>query len=89
MELTKDDVKIDNKKVCFLKGDYNNGALQFSYSLDEKTWKKIGSSLDATVLSDECCKEGCFTGSFAGLCCQELSGQPKHADFDFFEYKEL
>jgi xylan 1,4-beta-xylosidase len=89
IELVKDDVKLENKKVCFLRGDYNNGALQFSYSFDEKSWKKIGPSLNATVLSDECCKEGCFTGSFAGVCCQDLSGQSKFADFDFFEYKEL
>jgi len=82
-----DDVRLESKS-CFLRAEFDYGKLQFSYSFDEKSWKKIGPSLDASRLSDEYCKDGCFTGAFAGLCCQDLSGASVHADFDFFEYKE-
>lgn len=88
-ELVEYEVQLDNQSGCFLRADFVNGTLQFSYSLDEKGWKKIGPSLDATRLSDEYCKDGCFTGTFVGICCQDISGTRKHADFDFFEYKEL
>jgi xylan 1,4-beta-xylosidase len=87
-ELRKYEIKLGTQSRYFLKADYDNGSLQFSYSSDEKKWEKIGPSLDATRLSDEYCKDGCFTGTFIGLCCQDLSGTHKHADFDFFEYKE-
>jgi xylan 1,4-beta-xylosidase len=29
-----------------------------------------------------------FTGAFVGLCCQDLSGKNRHADFGFFTYQE-
>jgi xylan 1,4-beta-xylosidase len=29
-----------------------------------------------------------FTGAFVGMACQDASGQGRHADFDYFEYKE-
>jgi xylan 1,4-beta-xylosidase len=87
-ELRKYEIKLDNQPRCFLRADYDNGSLQFSYSPDEKSWKKAGPPLDVTRLSDEYCKDGCFTGTFTGICCQDVSGLHKHADFDFFEYKE-
>lgn len=64
----------------------------FSYSLDNETYIRIDQELDATVLSDDNYnKVGhiMFTGAFIGICCQDLSGRGVHADFDFFEYKEL
>jgi xylan 1,4-beta-xylosidase len=30
-----------------------------------------------------------FTGAFVGMACHDLSGQGKHADFDYFEYVEI
>jgi len=30
-----------------------------------------------------------FTGAFSGLCCQDLSGERLHADFDYFEYRDV
>ncbi|WP_291637900.1 hypothetical protein [Clostridium sp.] len=65
---------------------------QFSYSLDGKHFTDVGPVLDATVLSDDYyVKKGhCrFTGAFIGICCQDLSGQQKYADFDYLKYKEL
>jgi xylan 1,4-beta-xylosidase len=64
----------------------------FSYSLDGDNFIRVGMALDATVLSDDYYASTghiMFTGSFIGICCQDLSGQGAFADFDYFEYKEL
>ena len=29
-----------------------------------------------------------FTGAFVGMACQDMSGAGRHADFDWFEYRE-
>lgn len=34
-------------------------------------------------------KNAVLIGAFAAICCQDISGTRKQADFDFFEYKEL
>ncbi len=63
----------------------------FSYSLDNRTYIRIGKELDATVLSDDYYASTghiMFTGAFIGICCQDLSGRGAYADFDYFEYKE-
>lgn len=61
---------------------------QFYYSLDEITWKKIGPQLDMSKLSDDFIGPKAFTGTFIGMCCQDLSGEGKYADFDYFKYEE-
>lgn len=62
---------------------------QFYYSLDGKEWKAIGGRLDLSKLSDDFIGGKAFTGTFIGLCCQDLSGDGKYADFDYFEYRAL
>ncbi len=84
-----------NSNKVFLKLNFNKKALNFFYSLDEQNWNPIGPSLDGSILSDDYIQDAqnryrpAFTGSFVGMCCQDLSGQNLHADFDWFEYKEL
>jgi xylan 1,4-beta-xylosidase len=51
-------------------------------------WRELGRDLDASKLSDEYCREGWFTGAMVGLCCQDLSGRGRVADFDSFSYRE-
>ena len=46
-----------------------------------------GGAVDASFLSDEACREGWFTGTMIGICCQDLTGFGKHADFDWFEVR--
>ena len=48
----------------------------------------IGPCINASFLSDEACKEGWFTGAMIGVCCQDLTGFGKYADFDWFEVRE-
>lgn len=84
-------VKIDEKSDCYLKVDVDYDKLKFSYSTDGKNWKNIGPVFDASTLSDEFEAGGAgahFTGAFVGLCCQDISGGGKNADFDYFDYIE-
>ena len=67
---------------------------QFFYSLaGRESFTALGPVLDATVLSDDYFEQhgmgNRFTGSFAGICCQDISGAGLSADFDYFEYREL
>jgi xylan 1,4-beta-xylosidase len=73
---------------CYLQVEVDYDRLQFAYSPDGENWESIGPVLDAGILAGEVAKEGKFTGAFVGLCCQDLSGQQRAADFDFFEYRE-
>lgn len=85
-------VSIDKATQIYLKLTCSAEEAQFSYSLDGKNFKNIGPILDATVLSDDYytkIDEYRFTGAFIGICCQDLSGQRKYADFDYLKYKEL
>jgi len=67
--------------------DYDR--LQFSHGPEGGPLAPIGDVFDASILSDEYCREGKFTGAFVGLCCQDLTGGRHHADFDWFEYEEM
>lgn len=85
------EVCIEGWSRCFLRVDVDYDKLQFFYSADEENWETIGPVLDAGILSDEFAGkagEWSFTGAFTGLCCQDLSGQGKYADFDYFKYVE-
>jgi xylan 1,4-beta-xylosidase len=64
--------------------------LQFAYRPDVGDWKWLPQLFDASVLSDEATAPGLpnFTGAFVGMACQDLSGAGRHADFDYFEYRE-
>jgi xylan 1,4-beta-xylosidase len=63
--------------------------LQFAYRLDGD-WIWLPQLFDASILSDEATAPGLpnFTGAFVGMACQDLSGAGRHADFDYFEYRE-
>jgi xylan 1,4-beta-xylosidase len=78
----------DWPKVC-LKLVINYDRIQFAYSKDAEHWKFIGMEQDASILSDEHAIPCGFTGNFVGIACQDVSGTGKHADFDWFDYKEL
>lgn len=68
---------------------------QFYYGLAGAggTFTPIGPVLPATVLSDDHYEQAAgwnrFTGAFIGICCQDLSGGGKPADFDYFRYQAL
>lgn len=67
-----------------LKGEMNGSGLQFFWKQGKDGWKTIGPLLDATILADEYKVEVKFTGAFAGVCAQDLSGARLAADFSHF-----
>ena len=90
----EDKIVIPRNTSVTLKATVNFSELQFSYRLkDEDPFVTIGLVLDMSILSDDNVREGseryrpAFTGSFAGVCCQDLRSNKKHADFDWFEYR--
>lgn len=79
----------DHAERIWLRVIVDHDKLQFAYSTEgEQAFHFIGPVLDASTLSDEACQEGWFTGAFVGLCCQDLTGFRKFADFDYFEYSD-
>ncbi len=92
-------LKAENKKYAYLT-DYipletgrdvllglklQGTGVQFYYGYrGGQALQEIGPCIDASFLSDEACREGWFTGSMVGICCQDLTGFGKHADFDWF-----
>ena len=71
----------------YLKADMRNGYITFAYRLGGSDWQTIAENIDGSFMSDEACTEGWFTGAMAGICCQDLTGFGKYADFDWFEMK--
>ena len=69
--------------------------LSYGPSIDQINFTNIGAVLDMSILSDDNVRDGseryrpAFTGSFIGMCCQDLKTNNIHADFDWFEYKEI
>jgi xylan 1,4-beta-xylosidase len=64
--------------------------LYFAYRVDGHGWCWLPGHLDASILSDEAAAPGTpnFTGAFVGMCCQDVAGTRRPADFDYFEYRE-
>src|SRR5262249_41067946 len=83
-------VRLPDSGKVFLRAEIDEERLHFGYSLDGKAWQWLPQLFDASVLSDEAMLPGTanFTGNFVGMCCQDVSGMQRHADFDFFEYHE-
>ncbi len=77
-----DQIPIEREIPIFLKVKFNYDSIQFYYSGDQTDWEKTGHEFYAGKLSDDYCTG--FTGTFIGLCVQDLSGMGKCADFGFF-----
>ena len=73
----------------YLRADIDRSNLVFSWSTDGDDWTALDCTLDMRFLSDEYGGDSRiqFTGTFVGLCCNDLSGARRHADFDYFELK--
>ncbi len=89
-----EEVILDLDKPIELKANVNHTALQFYHRHADEDWRTIGPVLDMSILSDDYVQDSnnryraAFTGSFVGICCQDLTGQKMSADFDWFDYQE-
>lgn len=88
-EYLTDYIPLERGKELILKAVLKGSQVQFFYQPEGEMLTAIGESYDASFLSDEACREGWFTGAMWGICCQDLTGFRKHADFDWFEVKTL
>ena len=78
---------LDAGAACHLRVRFEEKVFTFYHSTDGKQWRQVGPELDAGKLSDEYCKG--FTGTLIGLAVQDATGRHIHADFDFFDYREV
>ncbi len=70
--------------------DYERLYFAFRPKGEGQAWQWIPQQFDASILSDEAGPpfHPNFTGAFVGMCCQDLAGTRRKADFDWFEYRE-
>ena len=80
------ELAINDWPKVFLRAEIHRERLQFGASPDGVKWQNIGPVLDASKLSDDYAQG--FTGAMIGLCAQDLSGNRRTADFDYFELRE-
>jgi len=73
-----------------LRVEVDHERLHFAYRVEGQDWCWLPGHLDASILSDEAAAPETpnFTGAFVGICCQDVAGTRRPADFDWFEYRE-
>lgn len=83
-------IPIPAGKPIELRVEVDYERLHFGYRVAGSEWSWAPQQLDASILSDEAGPPFCpnFTGAFVGMCCQDLTGTHRPADFEFFEYRE-
>ena len=69
----------------YLRAIFDDSSLEFQFSQDGEYFKKVGPTLDASILSDDHGKHWGFTGTFIALACQDLSGNKLPAFFHYLE----
>lgn len=84
-EYLTDYIPLETGRDVVLSLSLRGTQVQFSYGFRGEARQAIGPCVNAGFLSDEACREGWFTGAMVGICCQDLTGFGKHADFDWFE----
>jgi xylan 1,4-beta-xylosidase len=90
LSYTIEGIAVPSKIPLYLAVEVNRDTLQFSFSINSTEWQPLGKALPANHLSDEYIEKNglVFTGSFVGICCQDLDDQSVFADFDYFSYQE-
>jgi xylan 1,4-beta-xylosidase len=83
------DIEVGGWPEFYLRAVIAETTLQFHASPDGAKWQAIGPVLDATKVSDDYGSILHFTGAMIGICAQDLSGNRKTADFDYFELKDM
>ena len=87
MPLSENEIDISGGTgKIFLKAAVEYEDLRFSYSFDGRDFTEIGKTLNAGILSDEYAEPLGFTGAFAGMACQDMSGNSLYCDFEYFRY---
>ena len=87
-ELLEEDIPLQQGNRIHLKVVIDHDRACFYYRLkdNQSSWIQVGEWTDITHLCDESPEYIRFTGTYIGLCVQDLGGSRKHADFDYFRY---
>lgn len=85
-ELLEEDFALSSASTK-LKAVINKQWLQFYFADGKGDWTELGPRVDISHLSDDDADYIRFTGTFVGVCVQDLSGQEIAAHFDYFEYR--
>lgn len=80
---------IERDRDMILRLEINGTWVQFYAGYRGESLQPVGPEINAGFLSDEACREGWFTGTMIGICCQDLTGFGKQADFDWFTVKPV
>ena len=86
-EYLTDYIPLQEGRDVVLRLTVEDTTARFSYGYRGEPLTQAGETVDVSFLSDEACQEGWFTGTMIGICCQDLTGFGKHADFDWFEVR--
>ncbi len=83
-------IAIPSGRPVHLRMEVDYERLYFGYRVEGHDWSWLPQHFDASLLSDEATVPGApnFTGTFLGMCCQDLAGTCRPADFDYFDYRE-
>jgi len=83
-------VRLPDTGPVRLRAEIDEERLLFAFAVGDDGWTWLPNVFDASILSDEAMVPGTanFTGNFVGVCCQDLAGTGRHADFDYFIYQE-
>ena len=63
--------------------------LRFAWRQLDGPWHQVEHVFEATQIGDWAIHGGGFTGTFWGVCCQDLATRTAWADFAFFDYQPL
>jgi xylan 1,4-beta-xylosidase len=63
--------------------------LRFAWRRLDGPWHQVERVFEATQIGDWAIHGGGFTGTFWGLCCQDLATRSAWADFAFFDYRPI
>lgn len=77
-------IPVESDRNLVLALELENVWVHFSWGYQGEKTNFIGPRINASFLSDEACREGWFTGTMIGICCQDLTGFGRWADFDWF-----
>lgn len=82
-------IRLPEEESVYLRVEGRIHTIQFFFSMSGETWRRVGKEFDALTLSDEYQRDGAnYTGTFIGMCCQDMTGSHLHADFDWFWYSD-
>ena len=86
----REGIPISDEGAVWLKMDVHYDRISFFWSLDGEKYIQSARSLYCGDMTDEAYRrisQERFTGSFAGIACQNLFGGDCYADFDWFQMK--